>query len=145
MAKTRSMPPPLLSCDGRRICSRTYFDGWCCRASWRRLADSFMAAYSHFAWRCRVIRDTSAAYSALRACVVRAVDVCALGSLHQHRKPPPCSMGGCSRFGGQILVTRRCRCCGQHQAERRSRRRSHRYHGRSRHRRRRLSRHQRMR
>src|SRR5258706_7498226 len=38
--------------------------GGICRASWRRLADSFMAAYSHFARRCRVISDTSAACSA---------------------------------------------------------------------------------
>src|SRR5260370_2266043 len=38
--------------------------GGICRASWRRLADSFMAAYSHFARRCRVIPDTSAACSA---------------------------------------------------------------------------------
>jgi Globin len=87
-------PPPLWSCDGRRICSRTYFDWRYCRASWRRLADSFMAAYSHFAWRCRVIPDTSAARSALRACVVRAANGCALSWWHRHRKPPPGSIGG---------------------------------------------------
>jgi hypothetical protein len=57
--------PPLSSCDGRRMCSRTYFDWRYCRASWRRLADSFMAAYSHFARRCCVISDASAACSAL--------------------------------------------------------------------------------
>jgi hypothetical protein len=33
--------------------------GWYCRASWRRLANSFMAAHSHFARRSRVIPDTS--------------------------------------------------------------------------------------
>ena len=33
-----------------------------------------------------------------RACVVRAADGCALSWLHRHRKPPPCSMGGCSRW-----------------------------------------------
>src|SRR5258705_5762466 len=38
--------------------------GGICRASWRRLAVSFMPAYSHFARRCRVIPDTSAACSA---------------------------------------------------------------------------------
>src|SRR5258706_2723056 len=48
-----------------------------------------MAAYSHFARRCRVIPDTSAVCSALRACVVRAADGCALSWLHRHRKPPP--------------------------------------------------------
>src|SRR5260221_155966 len=67
-----------------------------------------MAAYSHFARRCRVIPDTSAACSALRACVVRAADGCALSWLHRHRKPPPCSMGGCSRLRRRhTLVTRR--------------------------------------
>ena len=45
-----------------------------------------MAAYSHFARRCRVIPDTSAACSALRACVVRAADGCALSWLHRHRQ-----------------------------------------------------------
>src|SRR5258706_5768184 len=40
--------------------------------SLRRLADSFMAAYSHFAPRCRVITHTSSACFALRACVARA-------------------------------------------------------------------------
>ena len=39
-------------------------------------ADSFMLAYSHFARRCRAIPDTSAARSALRACVIRAADGC---------------------------------------------------------------------
>src|SRR3982074_3179481 len=42
-----------------------------------------------------------------RACVVRAADGCALSWLHRHRKPPPCSMGGCSRLRRQTLVTRR--------------------------------------
>ena len=59
------------------------------------LTDSFMAAYSQFARRCRVIPDTFATCSALRACVVRAGDW-----LHRRRKPPPCSMGGCSRCAG---------------------------------------------
>src|SRR3982074_1322135 len=33
-----------------------------------------------------------------RACVVRAADGCALSCLPGHRKPPLCSMGGCSRW-----------------------------------------------
>jgi hypothetical protein len=70
------------------------------------LADSFMAAYSHFARRCRVIPDTSAVCSALRACVVRAADGCALSWLHRHRKPPPCSMGGCSRLRRRLPLLR---------------------------------------
>src|SRR5258708_34156449 len=87
----------------RVVADEEYFQehiltGGICRASWRRLADSFMAAYSHFARRCRVIPDTSAACSALRACVVRAADGCALSWLHRHRKPPPCFLGGGSRL-----------------------------------------------
>jgi hypothetical protein len=38
------------------------------------------------------------AHGMQRACLVRAADVCALSSLPQHRKSPPCSMGGCSRL-----------------------------------------------
>jgi hypothetical protein len=64
------------SCDGRTICSRKYFDWRQSRASWRRFADSFMLAYSHIARRCRAIPDTSAACSALCACVIRAADGC---------------------------------------------------------------------
>jgi hypothetical protein len=66
------------SCDRRTICSRKYFDWRQSRASWKRFADSFMVAYSHFARRCRTIPDTSAACSALRAYVIRAADGCAL-------------------------------------------------------------------
>src|SRR5215471_6833911 len=33
-----------------------------------------------------------------RTRVVRAADGCALSWLHRHRKPPPCSMGGCLRW-----------------------------------------------
>ena len=78
------------SCDGRRICSRKYFDWRQSRASWRRFADSFMVAYSHFARRCRAIPDTSAACSALRACVIRAADGCRIKLVDiSSRRPVP--------------------------------------------------------
>jgi hypothetical protein len=98
-------PPPLWRCDGRRICSRTYLTGEIVAPVGRRLADSFMAAYRHFfVWRYRVIPDTPAACSALRACVVRAANVCASSSLH--RKAAALFYGRLLD-GGQILVTRR--------------------------------------